>query len=219
MQSSDEKHPVSKIARDLDVSIETLRKWVNEAEVDIGDREGLAIEEKKDLRREAKVLRQKKEILRKAREAFGSPFRSGGDRHRPVSRFRFDDAEKACFPEALLCNMVRIFKSDYYACARGHSRGEGGKIRPSPSGSRRCIAGAGRPTTATRGPRRAMPPRRRYGRRRVTRLMRKAGLRGVHARGRQKRTSPAAILGPRPHGTSRTGASPPQLPTGSRQRT
>ncbi len=33
VHSSEEKYPVSKIARDLDVSTETLRKkWVNQAE-------------------------------------------------------------------------------------------------------------------------------------------------------------------------------------------
>ena len=37
VHSFDEKYPVTKIARDLDVSTETLRKkWVNQAEVDAG---------------------------------------------------------------------------------------------------------------------------------------------------------------------------------------
>ena len=31
VHSSHERYPVSKIARDLDVSTETLRKWVNQA--------------------------------------------------------------------------------------------------------------------------------------------------------------------------------------------
>jgi transposase-like protein len=40
VHSSDEKYPVSKIARDLDVSTETLRKkWVNQAQIDAGERE------------------------------------------------------------------------------------------------------------------------------------------------------------------------------------
>ena len=75
VRSSDEKYPVSKIARDLDVSTETRRKkWVNQAEIDAGDREGLTTEEKEELRRlrrEVKVLREEREILKKAREAFG----------------------------------------------------------------------------------------------------------------------------------------------------
>jgi transposase len=32
--SSHERYPVPKIARDLDVSTETLRRWVNQAEID-----------------------------------------------------------------------------------------------------------------------------------------------------------------------------------------
>ena len=75
VHSFHEKYPVSKIARDLDVSTETPRKkWVNQAEVDAGERDGLTTEEKEELRRlrrEVKVLGEEREILKKAREAFG----------------------------------------------------------------------------------------------------------------------------------------------------
>jgi transposase len=73
---SEEKYPVSKIARDLDLSTETLRKWVNQAEIDAGDRKGLTTEEKEELRRlrrEVKVLREEREILKKARQALAKP--------------------------------------------------------------------------------------------------------------------------------------------------
>ena len=69
VRASDEDHPIPGISRQIGVSDGTLRNWVNQDEIDSGQREGLTTEEKEELRklrREVKTLRQEKEILRKA---------------------------------------------------------------------------------------------------------------------------------------------------------
>ena len=73
VRASGEEHPIPGIARELGVSDGTLRNWVNQDEIDSGERAGLTTEEKEELRklrREVKTLRQEKEILRKAAAFF-----------------------------------------------------------------------------------------------------------------------------------------------------
>jgi len=61
------------LAREFEPSVQTIRNWVRQDEVDHGGRDGVTSAEKEELarlRRENKRLREEKEILRKAAAFF-----------------------------------------------------------------------------------------------------------------------------------------------------
>lgn len=64
---------LTRIAKDLGVADQTLRNWVQHAEIDDGIRDALAPSEREELRqlrREVRTLRQEREILKKAAAFF-----------------------------------------------------------------------------------------------------------------------------------------------------
>jgi transposase len=64
---------MAEIARDLDLTESSVRRWVSQAEIDAGRREGLTTDERAELvrlRKENRVLREERDILKRATAFF-----------------------------------------------------------------------------------------------------------------------------------------------------
>ena len=64
---------VAEVCRDLDLTETAVRRWVAQADIDAGRRDGLTTAEREELaqlRREVRVLRQERDILAKATAFF-----------------------------------------------------------------------------------------------------------------------------------------------------
>jgi len=60
---------IPKMAEELGIASESLRRWIRQHEVDAGERVGLSTEEQEELgrlRREVRTLKQEREFLKKS---------------------------------------------------------------------------------------------------------------------------------------------------------
>ena len=65
--------PIAQVAKDLGVAESGLRRWMAQADIDEGKREGLSSDERKELvelRRQKRVLEMEVEILKRASAYF-----------------------------------------------------------------------------------------------------------------------------------------------------
>lgn len=69
---------VAEIAKELDLTPSAVQRWVSQAEVDAGRREGLTtteLEELRYLRKENRTLREERDILKRATAFFAKEIR------------------------------------------------------------------------------------------------------------------------------------------------
>src|SRR3954453_15979787 len=66
---SSPERSIRQLAYEIGVADQTLRNWIKQAQIDRGEREGLATQEREELsrlRKENRVLREEREILKKS---------------------------------------------------------------------------------------------------------------------------------------------------------
>jgi transposase len=69
---------VTEIAKELDLTPSAVQRWLAQAEVDAGERAGLATSEREELtylRRENRILREERDILKRATAFFAKETR------------------------------------------------------------------------------------------------------------------------------------------------
>lgn len=69
---------VAQLAKELDLTPSAVQRWVTQAEVDAGNREGLTTTEREELaylRRENRILREERDILKRATAFFAKEIR------------------------------------------------------------------------------------------------------------------------------------------------
>ncbi|MYF29544.1 MAG: IS3 family transposase [Gammaproteobacteria bacterium] len=169
------------LSREFECSAQAIRNWVRQADLDEGRRaDGLTTAERDELRRlrrENLQLREEREILKKA----GGRVRAG-DRHGAREIFALVKANLADHRVATMCRVLGVSSSGYYAwlrCGRSARSRRDGELSAR-------IAAIHRDSRGTYGVPRVhaelAEAGERVARKRVARLMRAHGLRGVSRR-------------------------------------
>ncbi|WP_423824705.1 IS3 family transposase [Salinibacter ruber] len=177
----------SDLAEEFEPTETTIRNWIKQADRDEGkSADGLSTDEREELRELRKKLRQlqqERDILAKANGLVRS-----GDRRCTTKIFRFIDAHQAEFPISVMCRVLRVSRSGYYAWRKRppskRARKDAmltEKIRQIHEKSRGTY-GSPRIHAALQG------EGIRVGEKRVARLMKAAGLRGASRRKRPSTT-------------------------------
>nr|WP_231135160.1 IS3 family transposase [Motilibacter deserti] len=203
-QSGQRTGAIARVGEQLGINPETLRNWVNQAEVDTGQKPGTSSEDRQriaELEREVRELRRANAILKSA-----SGFLRGGARPPTAALTTFIDQHREEFGVEPICSTlteagVAIAPSTYYAA----------KARPRSARAVRDAAVAGEiarvhaENFGVYGVRKVYRQLAREGgvdgaavpRCQVARLMRQLGLAGA-VRGKVKRTTIPAALDERP---------------------
>ena len=104
---------IGKVATQLGLNPETLRNWVNQAEVDQGRRNGLTTDERRrmrELEKENRELRRANEILKSAAIFFGAELRP------PTAEVvAYIDSHREAFGVEPICAALQFAPSTYYA--------------------------------------------------------------------------------------------------------
>ncbi|MDE0100828.1 MAG: IS3 family transposase [Bryobacterales bacterium] len=180
------------VAAEFEVSTDSVRRWVKQAELDEGVRkDGTTSDERKELRRLRRVLRRvrmERDIL-----AESSSLVRSGDRFDPVSVFKFVRARRRRWPVGCMCRVLGVSTSGYYAWLK---RGPSRRAQANEAFSKR-IAEIHEASHGQYGARRVhaelLASGDKLSRQRVARLMRTLGLKGGQGGG--KGTRPARSRG------------------------